>query len=103
MAWLAAFSAAVLSIWALVSKIRNSGKAEVEVKLRDVQHEQEQNERINKAKQDIEKVIEDIEAIRQNLTDTDGKIDKRFTEIEKDIKDLRSELLRLVIGLKDRL
>lgn len=103
MSYLAAISTAVLAIWALVAKIQNSGKEEAEVKIADIKHEQAQEQKIQETKADIDRLVNDLKQLRRDLNTLDKRTVAKIGEIDKEIKGLRADLLKLVIGLKNRL
>jgi len=86
-AYLAALCAAVMSIWALVSKIRNSGKAEVEVKIADIKHEEAQNKKIDEIEKAANHIKKELEELRPKVTEFEGAV-KRIDRLEKQLDEL---------------
>lgn len=87
LSYLAALCAAVLSIWALVSKIRSSGKTEVEVKMADQKHEQEQNKKIDEIEAAAKHIKKELDELRPKVTQFEGAV-KRIDRLEKQLDEL---------------
>lgn len=87
MAYLAALSAAIISIWALVSKIRNSGKTEVELKLADVKHEQEQNKKIEEIERLAEHIKSELDTLKSKVSEFEGA-PRRIDRLERQLDEL---------------
>lgn len=87
LAALAGIIGAIMVIWTFISRVRNSGKAEVEVRIADLQHEQEQNEKIKDNEQAINHIKTEIELLKKQLKDVEGA-KGRLDRLEKQLDEL---------------
>lgn len=85
--YLAALCAAGLSIWAMISKIRNSGKAEVELMVADRNHEEKQNKKIEDVENLANNIKKELEELRPKVTEFEGAV-KRVDRLERQLDEL---------------